>query len=201
MCLSIEPLPRSISLRLPLPAEMPEAIGVIAVRGENVAPGYYALPAREAAVPFQTGDVGFVDSEGRVWTLGRASDAFAWEGLAVFPVAVEAAVLQIEQVSRCVLVQARPDVASCIICVSLAAHSACNACGCHGTIKAQPSMLAVLASDHVVVPVHSIVIAWLLFCLDLRFGTVVLMSTGNAGKPLGRARASAACRCRNAKQT
>ena len=101
--LSIEQLPKSISLKLP--AEISETIGVIAARGDNVTPAYYRQPLRAADVPFLTGDVGFRDSSERLWTLGRASDAFVWEGSAVFPVAVEAVVLQLDQVSRCVLVQ------------------------------------------------------------------------------------------------
>jgi long-chain acyl-CoA synthetase len=72
--------------------------GEILVRGENVTSGYYNAPeaTREAFADgwFHTGDIGELDSEGRLMIRGRKKEMIVTpEGLNVFPEDVERALL------------------------------------------------------------------------------------------------------------
>ena len=63
----------------------PEAVGESAVRGPNVMPGYARMPAetRRSFTPeglFLTGDLGIIDEDGYVRTVGRRGDTMLREG-------------------------------------------------------------------------------------------------------------------------
>jgi long-chain acyl-CoA synthetase len=73
--------------------------GEVLVRGENVTSGYFNAPeaTREAFADgwFHTGDIGELDSEGRLMIRGRKKEMIVTpEGLNVFPEDVERALLQ-----------------------------------------------------------------------------------------------------------
>lgn len=72
----------------PLP---PGKAGRIEVRGPAVSPGYWGERARRPAQWLATGDIGYLDPEGRLFVLGRADDAIITGGETVHPAAVEAA--------------------------------------------------------------------------------------------------------------
>jgi long-chain acyl-CoA synthetase len=66
--------------------------GEILVRGENVSSGYYGVPAEAASEGgwLHTGDIGEIDSEGRLSVKGRKKEIIVTpEGLNVFPEDVE----------------------------------------------------------------------------------------------------------------
>ena len=68
-------------------------VGTVQVQGPNVFAGYWKLPEKtdEAydAEWFVTGDVGFIDEEGRLTLEGRTSDMIISGGLNVYPREVE----------------------------------------------------------------------------------------------------------------
>ena len=70
--------------------------GMVEVRGPNVGPGYWRRPdatkaSRTADGWFITGDVGRLDSEGRLTLEGRAGDMIISGGINVYPVEIEQA--------------------------------------------------------------------------------------------------------------
>ena len=70
--------------------------GMVQVRGPNVGPGYWRRPdatreSRTADGWFITGDVGRLDTEGRLTLEGRASDMIISGGLNIYPVEIEQA--------------------------------------------------------------------------------------------------------------
>ena len=72
----------------------PGAIGAIQVRGPNVFPGYWQLPAADAQAFdddgwFDTGDQGQFDAEGYLVIVGRSKDLVISGGLNVYPKEVE----------------------------------------------------------------------------------------------------------------
>jgi len=71
-----------------------EETGEIEIRGESVFSGYWRMPERTADDFtadgfFRTGDVGRIDSEGRLWISGRAKDLVITGGFNVYPKEVE----------------------------------------------------------------------------------------------------------------
>ena len=78
--------------------------GVVEVRGANVCKGYWLAPqttanAFRADGYFITGDVGRLDSDGRLWLEGRASDLIITGGCNVYPREVEDALLAVADVT------------------------------------------------------------------------------------------------------
>jgi long-chain acyl-CoA synthetase len=71
----------------------PNEVGELAVRGALVSKGYYRLPEETARVYregwFYTGDLGFCDSEGFLYLVGRAREMINRGGENVYPVEVE----------------------------------------------------------------------------------------------------------------
>ena len=70
--------------------------GMVQVRGPNVGPGYWRRPdateeSRAADGWFITGDVGRLDTDGRLTLEGRASDMIISAGLNIYPVEIEQA--------------------------------------------------------------------------------------------------------------
>lgn len=93
------PLP-GVELRITEPEtgatmEVPDAIGMIEVRGPNVFRGYWRMPEKTAAELrsddfFITGDLGRIDARGYVHVVGRGKDLVITGGYNVYPIEVEA---------------------------------------------------------------------------------------------------------------
>jgi malonyl-CoA/methylmalonyl-CoA synthetase len=78
--------------------------GVLEVRGPNVCKGYWQAPEKTAAAFrddgfFITGDIARIETDGRVWLEGRASDLIITGGYNVYPREIEDALLAIAGVS------------------------------------------------------------------------------------------------------
>ena len=87
------------------------ADGEILIRGENVMRGYYGQPEATAAVLkdgwFYTGDVGYMDKEGRLYITDRKKDLFKLSnGKYVAPQLIESLLKESEFVSQVVVVGA-----------------------------------------------------------------------------------------------
>ncbi len=76
-------------------AELPAGeVGTLEIRGPNVFAGYWGLPEKTAEETrsdgfFVTGDLGFVDAEGRVTLVGRGKDLIIVGGYNVYPKEIE----------------------------------------------------------------------------------------------------------------
>ncbi|MBU6474493.1 MAG: long-chain fatty acid--CoA ligase [Alphaproteobacteria bacterium] len=105
--------PKSIGMPLPgtevkiLPLEdyreAGKAVGEICLRGPQVMQGYWKKPDETAGVMekdgfMRTGDVGYVDEDGYVFIVGRSKDMIILNGLKIFPLKVESAILKHEAV-------------------------------------------------------------------------------------------------------
>lgn len=74
---------------------IPDAIGMIEVRGPNVFRGYWRMPEKTATELrsddfFITGDLGRIDAQGYVHIVGRGKDLVITGGYNVYPIEVEA---------------------------------------------------------------------------------------------------------------
>ena len=87
--------------------------GEIWVAGDHVARAYFAAPRADAAnkradpegrVWHRMGDVGYEDSRGQLWLLGRVNTVITRMGHALYPVRVEAAVETLPFIRRAALV-------------------------------------------------------------------------------------------------
>ena len=83
----------------------PGAVGVVAVRGPNVALGYWQMPDKTAAEfradgYFLTGDLGYLDGNGYLHLVGRAKDLIISGGLNVYPKEIEAVLDGLEPVEE-----------------------------------------------------------------------------------------------------
>ncbi|MDX2255296.1 MAG: AMP-binding protein [Pseudanabaenaceae cyanobacterium bins.39] len=69
------------------------SIGEVLVRGDNVFQGYWQMPDKTAAAFsngwFHTGDLGYLDAEGRLFLVGRAKELIITSGFNVYPKEVE----------------------------------------------------------------------------------------------------------------
>ena len=90
----------------------PEAVGEIVVSGRHVLPGYlngagdYETKFDVDGVRWhRTGDLGWVDSRGRLWLMGRASAAIHDRHGDLYPFAAECAAMQVEGVRRAAILQ------------------------------------------------------------------------------------------------
>ena len=70
-------------------AQLRTAAGRIQVRGPMLMSGYLGEPARDAAAWFDTGDIGEIDDQGRLWLFARRSDLIITGGENVYPAEVE----------------------------------------------------------------------------------------------------------------
>jgi oxalate---CoA ligase len=77
-------------------------VGEIAVRGDNITPGYLDDPAANETTFikgwFRTGDVGYLDAEGNLFLVGRVKEMINRGGEKVSPQEVDAVLLQHPQV-------------------------------------------------------------------------------------------------------
>jgi malonyl-CoA/methylmalonyl-CoA synthetase len=83
----------------------PGEVGIIAVRGPNVALGYWQMPDKTAAEFradgfFLTGDLGFLDPDGYLYLVGRAKDLIISGGLNVYPKEIETVLDALEPVEE-----------------------------------------------------------------------------------------------------
>jgi O-succinylbenzoic acid--CoA ligase len=68
----------------------PGELGRLEVRGPAVSPGYLGEAEREPGEWLRTGDLGFLDDDGRLFVVGRADEVIITGGEKVHPAAVEA---------------------------------------------------------------------------------------------------------------
>jgi len=86
-----------------------DASGEILVRGENIAPAYWRRNQLEPVLGqdgwFHTGDLGEIDSNGRLYFKGRRKRVIVTsEGMNVFPEDLESALHRLPEVKECVVV-------------------------------------------------------------------------------------------------
>ncbi len=72
----------------------PDEVGEVCLKGAAVVPGYFRRPEESRAVFdnagwLRTGDMGYLDEEGRLVLLGRKNEMYIQEGYNVYPVEVE----------------------------------------------------------------------------------------------------------------
>jgi acyl-CoA synthetase (AMP-forming)/AMP-acid ligase II len=105
----LDPMTRLDFIALCLP---PQAVGEIVVSGRHVLPGYLN-GAGDCETKFdvdevrwhRTGDLGWLDSRGRLWLMGRASAAIHDRHGDLYPFAAECAAMQVEGVRRAAILQ------------------------------------------------------------------------------------------------
>jgi fatty-acyl-CoA synthase len=87
-------------------------VGALAVKGPHVTPGYVDDAHNAASFTadgwFLTGDLGWIDAEGRVYLTGRAKDIIIRGGHNIDPLMIEQALLQHPEVQLCAAV-GQPD--------------------------------------------------------------------------------------------
>ena len=119
------PLP-GVEVRIADPdsgAPVPEGPGSIEVRGPNVFKGYWRMPEKTAQDFradgfFVTGDLGFRDSRGYIYIVGRAKDLIIAGGFNVYPAEVETAIDAIDGVAECAVIGVpHPDLGEAVIAV------------------------------------------------------------------------------------
>ncbi len=86
----------------------PHVIGEIAIRGPNVMKGYWKQPEETAAVLrdnwMHSGDLGYLDEEGFLYTAGRLKDMIKTGGENVFAVEVENVIAEIPAIAECAVI-------------------------------------------------------------------------------------------------
>ena len=92
------------------PAE--DGIGQITVTGDHVLKGYLngigdeeTKIAHEGEIWHLTGDMGYLDNDGRLWLMGRESAVFQIDEKIIYPFGIECAVMQHPKIDRCAVVQ------------------------------------------------------------------------------------------------
>lgn len=88
-----------VEVRLDIPPGAEDGVGEILTRGPHVMIGYYRKPEETAAVLgedgfLRTGDLGRLDSAGRLHVVGRRKELIIRSGFNVYPVEVEAALTE-----------------------------------------------------------------------------------------------------------
>ncbi len=73
-------------------------LGEIAIRGVQVTHGYLGATPRSDDAWLRTGDLGWIDGEGRIWIHGRSKDVINRSGETIAPRAVEDALLRLDVV-------------------------------------------------------------------------------------------------------
>ncbi len=100
-----------------------EETGVIQIRGPSVFSAYWRMPEKTAEEFtkdgfFITGDVGRVDSDGRVWISGRAKDLIISGGYNVYPKEVELVLDELPGVTESAVIGVpHPDFGEAVIAV------------------------------------------------------------------------------------
>ena len=88
-----------VEVRLDIPDGAEDGVGEVLTRGPHVMRGYYHQPDATAAVLgpdgwLRTGDLGRFDAEGRLHIVGRRKELIIRSGFNVYPVEVEAALVE-----------------------------------------------------------------------------------------------------------
>ncbi len=102
-------------------------VGVVEVRGPNVFSGYWRMPEKTAAEFrddgfFITGDMGRLDSDGRLWLVGREKDLIITGGLNVYPKEVELCLDGIKGVQESAVIGVpHPDFGEAVVAVCVMA--------------------------------------------------------------------------------
>jgi malonyl-CoA/methylmalonyl-CoA synthetase len=139
---SAETLRRGGTVGLPLPGvnlrvmnddgsvAKPGEIGGIQVKGDNVLPGYWRMPEKNAEEFtadgfFKTGDVGFVDADGYVSIVGRSKDLVISGGFNVYPKEIELLLDTMPGVSESAVIGVpHADFGEAVVAVVVAHHDA-----------------------------------------------------------------------------
>lgn len=107
----------------------PGATGMVEVAGDNVFSGYWRAPEKTKASFrsdgfFLTGDFGFIDAEGYLYLVGRASDLIISGGLNVYPAEVENALEALPDVAEAAVFGVpHPDLGEAVVAVVKPARS------------------------------------------------------------------------------
>lgn len=72
------------------------ALGELAIRGPQVTSGYLGMPTRADDEWLRTGDLGWIDDEGRIWIHGRSKEVINRSGETIAPRLIEDALLRLE---------------------------------------------------------------------------------------------------------
>jgi malonyl-CoA/methylmalonyl-CoA synthetase len=105
---------------------VPDGVGVIEVRGDNVFKGYWRMPDKTAAEFradgfFISGDLGRFDEDGYLHIVGRARDLIISGGVNVYPAEVEAAIEALPDVAECAAIGVpHPDFGEGVVAVVVA---------------------------------------------------------------------------------
>src|SRR5690606_34603530 len=87
---------------------LPESIGTIWVKGDNVMLGYYHAPEATDAVLkdgwFNTGDLGYINTKGALVITGRQKDLIIHKGFNIYPQEIENILLSHANVIRAAVV-------------------------------------------------------------------------------------------------
>jgi malonyl-CoA/methylmalonyl-CoA synthetase len=98
-------------------------IGGIEVKGPNVFKGYWRMPEKTAEefttdLFFKTGDVGFMDANGRVTIVGRSKDLIISGGYNVYPAEIEGVINDMPGVAESAVVGVpHPDFGEAVLAV------------------------------------------------------------------------------------
>lgn len=101
-------------------------VGSIEVRGPNVFDGYWRMPEKRETEfrsngYFKTGDMGFLDEEGRLTIVGRDKDVVISGGLNIYPAEIESAIDEYDGIVETAVVGApHPDFGEGLIAVVVA---------------------------------------------------------------------------------
>ncbi|MCC6203007.1 MAG: AMP-binding protein [Gammaproteobacteria bacterium] len=86
----------------------PGEVGEIVARGRLISHSYFELPEETAAIRrfgwHHTGDVGYRDADGFIYIVDRKKDMIVTGGFNVFSAEVEAAILELREVSDCAVI-------------------------------------------------------------------------------------------------
>lgn len=97
--------------------------GVVEVRGDNVFKGYWRMPEKsvEEFRPggwFSTGDIGFLDEQGRLTLSGRAKDLIIVGGFNVYPKEIEDALDALPEIAKSAVIGVpHPDMGEGVVAV------------------------------------------------------------------------------------
>jgi hypothetical protein len=79
------------------------ALGELAIRGEQVTDGYLGAPVRTEDAWLPTGDLGWIDRDGRIWIHGRSKEVINRSGETIGPGIIEDALLRLDGIVRTVV--------------------------------------------------------------------------------------------------
>ena len=100
-----------------------EATGVVEITGPSITAGYWRNPEKteQAFTPdgfFITGDIGRLDTDGRLWLSGRANDLIISGGLNVYPKEIELVLDELPGVSESAVIGVgHPDFGEAVVAV------------------------------------------------------------------------------------